>query len=76
MERFSCYKICEKEGESMERDILRIRQKPLKGEDGCRTFSVRIREDIVSRISLPPKPGGAETSLWAYSWNMPLTTVR
>ena len=36
----------------MERDILRIRQKPLKGEDGCRTFSVRIREDIVSRMDL------------------------
>ena len=36
----------------MERDILRIRQKPLKGEDRCRTFSVRIREDIVSRMDL------------------------
>lgn len=61
----------------MERDILRIRQKPLKGEDGCRTFSVRIREDIVSRMDLiAAQTGGAETSLWAYSWNMPLTTVR
>ena len=30
----------------MERDILRIRQKPLKGEDGCRTFSVRIRDAL------------------------------
>ena len=36
----------------MGRDILRMRQKPLKGEDGCRTFSVRIREDIVSRMDL------------------------
>ena len=36
----------------MERATLRIRQKPLKGEDGCRTFSVRIREDIVSRMDL------------------------
>ena len=36
----------------MERDILRIRQKPLKGEDGSRPFSVRIREDIVSRMDL------------------------
>ena len=24
----------------------------MKGEDGCRTFSVRIREDIVSRMDL------------------------
>ena len=36
----------------MERDILRIRQKPLKGEDGCRTFSVLLQPSKLSRMDL------------------------
>lgn len=34
----------------MENDRLVIRPKKLKGEDGCKTFSIRVREDIVTRI--------------------------
>lgn len=34
----------------MEKDKLIIHPKPPKGEDGYRTFSVRIREDIVEKI--------------------------
>lgn len=36
----------------MENDKLIIRPKKMKGEDGFKTFSVRIREDIVSRIDV------------------------
>lgn len=34
----------------MENNNLIIKPKKLKGEDGFKTFSVRIREDTVSRI--------------------------
>lgn len=34
----------------MEDNKLVIRPKKVKGEDGFKTFSIRIREDIVKRI--------------------------
>lgn len=34
----------------MERDELVIRPKGLKGEDGYRTFSIRVREETVAKI--------------------------
>ena len=34
----------------MENDKLVIRPKNMRGEDGFKTFSIRIREDIVTRI--------------------------
>lgn len=33
----------------MEKDLI-IKPKKVKGEDGFKTFSIRIREDTVSRI--------------------------
>lgn len=34
----------------MEESKLVIRPKKIKGEDGFKTFSIRVREDIVTRI--------------------------
>lgn len=34
----------------MENNKLIIRPKKMKGEDGFKTFSIRVREDIVTRI--------------------------
>ena len=34
----------------MEKNKLIINQKPPKGEDGFRTFSIRIKDELVSRL--------------------------
>jgi len=34
----------------MDNDMLVITPKPLKGEDGFKTFSIRIREDIIMQL--------------------------
>ncbi len=34
----------------MDNDMLVITPKPLKGEDGFKTFSVRIKEDIIMQL--------------------------
>ena len=39
------------EGDRMDRKNLVIHPKRPKGEDGYKTFSIRIREDLADRIS-------------------------
>lgn len=34
----------------MKKDILKITKKPLKGDDGYKTFSVRVKNEIVESI--------------------------
>lgn len=37
-------------GESMAKDDLIVTPKPLKGEDGYKIFSIRIKEETVARL--------------------------
>lgn len=34
----------------MAKDELVLRPKRVRGEDGCRTFSVRVKEDTVAKL--------------------------
>ena len=48
----------------MSDDRLRISPKNLRGEDGYRTFSIRIRDDIVSELEvLTEKTGRSRNEL-------------
>jgi len=52
--------------EAMENDRLIIQPKRPKGEDGYRTFSVRIKEELVSRLEeIAAKSGHSRNELIA-----------
>ena len=40
----------------MDNNKLIIKPKPVKGDDGYRTFSVRLREELVDRLDDRQKP--------------------
>ena len=50
----------------MEKEKLIISQKPPKGEDGYRTFSIRIREELVQQLAeISAKSGRSRNELIA-----------
>lgn len=58
----SKHKICYKVGDEMDKLVLKPKRK--KGDDGYRTFSVRIKEEIVEKLdAIADKTGRSRNEL-------------
>ena len=57
------------------KDLI-IKPKRAKGDDGYRTFSIRIKEEIVSKLdNISTQTGHSRNDLLVYFWSMQLRIV-